>query len=48
MRAFAGRILLEDLRFVRVILGGAALQRCDNSIVLSAALAAEVARLEKE
>jgi hypothetical protein len=47
MKAFAGRILLEDLR-LRLILGGAAFQRCDNGIVLSAALAAEVARREKE
>ena len=48
MKEFAGRNLLEDLRLVCLILGGAALQRCDNGIVLSAALAAEVARLEKE
>jgi hypothetical protein len=48
MKAFAGRILLEDLRLVRLSLGGAALQRCDDGIVLSAALDAEVARPEKE
>jgi hypothetical protein len=48
MKAFAGRILPEGLRLVRLILGGAALQRCDNGIVLSAALAAEIARREKE
>ncbi len=48
MKEFAGRILLEDLRLVRLILGGAALQHCDNGIVLSAALAAEVTSLEKE
>ena len=48
MKEFAGRNLLEDLRLVCLILGGAALQRCDNGIVLSAALADEVARREKE
>jgi len=48
MKAFAGRILLEDLRLVRLSLGGAALQRCDHGIVLSAALADEIARREKE
>jgi len=48
MKAFAGRSLLEDLRLVRLILAGAALPRCDNGIGLSAALAAEVARPEKE
>jgi hypothetical protein len=40
--------LLEDLRFVRLILSGAALQRCDIGIVLSVALAAEVTGLDKE
>jgi len=48
MKEFAGRNLLEDLRLVCLILGGAALQRCDNGIVLSAALAAEATGLEKE
>jgi len=48
MKEFAGRNLLEDLRLVCLILGGAALQRCDNGIVLSAALAAEASRPEKE
>jgi len=48
MKAFAGRILREDLRLVRLILGGAAFPRCDNGIVLSAALAAAAARREKE
>jgi hypothetical protein len=48
MKEFAGRNLLEDLRLVRLILGGAALQRCDNGIVSSAVLAAEATGLEKE
>jgi hypothetical protein len=48
MKAFAGRILLERLRLVSLILGGAALPRCDNGLVLSAALAAEVARRENK
>jgi hypothetical protein len=48
MKEFAGRNLLEDSGWVRLILGGAALQRCDNGIVLSAALAAKVTGLEKE
>jgi hypothetical protein len=48
MKEFAGRNLLEDLRLVCLILAGAALQRCDNGIMLSAALAAEVTGLDKE
>jgi hypothetical protein len=48
MKEFAGRNLLEDLRLMCLILGGAALQRCDNGIVLSAALAAEATGPEKE
>jgi hypothetical protein len=48
MKEFAGRNLLEDWALVYLILGGAAPQRCDNGIVLSAALAAEVTRLDKE
>jgi hypothetical protein len=57
MKEFAGRNLMEKLaglglldqfKLVRVILGGAALQRCGTCIVLSAALAAEVTRPEEE
>jgi hypothetical protein len=48
MKEFAGRNLLEDFRLVHFLLGGAALQRCGDCIVLSAALAAEVTGLEKE
>ena len=47
MKEFAGKKLL-DFRFVNLIVGGAALQRCGNCIVLIAALAAKVTRPEKE
>jgi hypothetical protein len=33
---------------VRLLLGGAVLQRCGKGIAMSAALAAEVTKLEKE
>ena len=39
MKAFAGRVLREDLRLVRLSLGGAALQRCRKRCKLKAALA---------
>jgi len=48
MKESVGRILLEDLRFVRLILGGEALQRCDDGSMLITPIAAEVARLELE
>jgi hypothetical protein len=48
MKGFAGENLLKDFRFVHLILGGAALQRCGNCIVLNAALAAEATSPEKE
>jgi hypothetical protein len=44
MKEFAGENLLKDFRFVHLILGGAALQRCGNC----AALAAEATSPEKE